>query len=116
MEPITSRQLLDGRQNIPMVAAARTLTQVSRQLWAMLNPLLASDSHQAGMFANVERHNELEAWRRIAEPINEDKAHVRRDLLATVTNPNGGGCGRDIDIRVVSQGNNGNTGVDNSDV
>jgi hypothetical protein len=28
----------------------------------------------------------------------------------------GGDCGRDIDMRVVPQGNNGNTGVDNSDV
>jgi len=30
----------------------------------------------------------------------------------------GVGCGRDIDIdiRIVTQGNNGNTGVDNSDV
>ena len=70
-----------------MVDAAGTVTEVSRQLWAMLSPLFASDSHQAGMVANVERHNGLEAWRRIAEPINEDKAHVRRNFLATVTIP-----------------------------
>ena len=50
-------------------------------------PLLSSDSHQSGMFANVQRHNGLEAWRRLAEPINEGKAHVRRDLLSIVTNP-----------------------------
>ena len=55
----------------------------------MLNPHLASDSHQAGMFANVQRHNGLEAWRRIAEPINEGKQHIRRDLLSIVTNPKG---------------------------
>ena len=72
-----------------MVDVAGTFTEVSRQRWAMLNPLLAGDSHQSGMFANVERHNGIEACRRIAEPINEDKAHVRRDLLATVTNPKG---------------------------
>ena len=72
-----------------MVDAAGTLTEVSWQLWAMLNPLRASDSHQAGRFTNVERHNGLEAWRRIAEPINEDKAHVRRDRLATLINPKG---------------------------
>ena len=41
------------------------------------------------MFANVPRHNGIEAWRRLAEPINEDKAMVRRDLLASVTNPRG---------------------------
>ena len=55
----------------------------------MLNPLLASDSHQAGMFANVQRHNGLEAWRRITEPINEDKQHFWQDLLSFVTNPRG---------------------------
>ena len=41
------------------------------------------------MFANVPRHNGLEAWRRIAEPINEDKASIRKDLLPSVTNPKG---------------------------
>ena len=61
----------------------------------MLNPHLASDSHQSGMFAIVQRHNGLEAWRRIAEPINEHKAHIRRYLLLIVTNPNGG----DVDAR-----------------
>ena len=33
------------------------------------------------LFANVPRHNGFEAWRRIAEPINDDKALVRKDLL-----------------------------------
>ena len=55
----------------------------------MLNPLLASDSHQSGMLANVQRHNGLEAWRRIVEPINEDKSHVGRDMLSIVTNSKG---------------------------
>ena len=71
--------LITSRQDIPMVDVAGTLTEVSRQRWAMLNPLLAGDSHQSGMFANVERVNGIEACRWIAEPINEDKAHVRRD-------------------------------------
>ena len=73
-------------RNIPMVDAA-TLLEVSRQLWAMLNPLLSSDSEKATMFANVPRHNGIEAWRRLPEPINEDKAMVRRDLFASVTKP-----------------------------
>ena len=36
-----------------------------------------------------QRHNGIDAWRRLAEPINDDKAMVRRDLLAAVTNPKG---------------------------
>ena len=75
--------------SIPMVDVSGNLVEVSRQFWAMLNPLLSSDSHQRGMCANVQRHNGLEAWRRIAEPINEDKTHVRRDLLSIVANPKG---------------------------
>ena len=55
----------------------------------MHNPLLSGDSDKATMFANVPRRNGIEAWRRLAEPINEDKAMVRRDLLASVTNPKG---------------------------
>ena len=44
---------------------------------------------KATMFANVQHHNGIEALRRPAKPINEDKAIVRRDLLAAVTNPKG---------------------------
>ena len=74
---------------MPVVDAAGNLTEVSRQIWAMLNTLLSSDSNRTTMFANLERHNGLEVWRRLAKPINEDKAMVRRDLLACVTNPKG---------------------------
>ena len=74
---------------IPMVDAAGSLGEVTRQLWAMLSPLLAGDSDKATMFANVHRHNGIEAWRRLAEPINEDKSMLRRELLAAVTNPKG---------------------------
>ena len=38
-------------------------------------------------FANVPHHNGFEAWRRIYEPVNEDKALRRKDLLLKVTNP-----------------------------
>ena len=89
LDPITSRALIESRCNLPVVDAAGKLTDVSRQLWAILNPLLAHDADKATMFANVERHNGLEVWRRLAEPINEDKAMVRRDLLLAVTNPKG---------------------------
>ena len=44
-----------------MVDAASSIKDVSRQLWALLNPLVAEDGHAAGMFANVPRHNGLEA-------------------------------------------------------
>ena len=42
-----------------------------------------------GVFENVDRHNELEAWRRIAEPLNDDKQLILQELLAPVTNPRG---------------------------
>ena len=41
------------------------------------------------MFENVDRHNGLEAWRRIAEPINDDKQLILQELLAPVPNPRG---------------------------
>ena len=78
-----------------MADVAGNLVEVSRQFSAMLNSLLASDSHQAGISANVQRRNGLEAGRRIAEPINEDKAHIRRDLAVECYQPQGG----DIDGR-----------------
>ena len=89
-----------------MVDAAGSLGEVARQLWAMLNPLLAGDSDKATMFANVQRHNGIEAWRRLAEPINEDKAMVRRDLLAAVTNPKGASNIEKIEHLLTNMGKN----------
>ena len=57
-----------------MVDAAGSLVEVSRQLWAMRNPLLIAVAGKATVFANVQRHNDIEAWRPLAEPINDDKA------------------------------------------
>ena len=37
-------------------------------------------------FANCPRHNGVEAWRRVAEPINDDKIIILRELLRAVTN------------------------------
>ena len=48
-------------------------TEVSRQSWALLGPLVATDPSLHSVFANVPRHNGLQAWRRIAEAINEEK-------------------------------------------
>ena len=47
----------------------------------------ASDPSLQSVVANVPRHNGLEVWRRIAEPINEDKILILKDLLPAVTNP-----------------------------
>ena len=61
--------------------------EVSRQLWAFLGPLVSGNSVVNGVFENVDRHNGLEAWRRIAEPINDDKQLILQELLAPVTEP-----------------------------
>ena len=52
-------------------------------------PLVAGNAVVNGVFENVDRHNGLEAWRRIAEPVNDDKALILQELLAPVTNPRG---------------------------
>ena len=51
----------------------------SQQLWALLGGLVKADATTKCAFANVPRHNGLEAWRRVAEPLNEDKALRRKD-------------------------------------
>ena len=70
----------------PMVDAAPSLREFSRQLWGMLNPLV-KESTVATTSANVPRHNGLEAWRRLAEPVNVDKALLQKDRLPGCTNP-----------------------------
>ena len=55
--------------------------EVSRQLWALIGALVKNDPTVKRAFANVPRHNGLEAWRRVMEPINDDKALARKDLL-----------------------------------
>ena len=61
--------------------------EVSRQFWALMGPLVKNDNGVQAIFANVPRHNGLEAWRRVAEPINDDKTLIRKDLLPLITNP-----------------------------
>ena len=61
--------------------------EIGRQLWALLGGLIKDDATVKRTIASVPRHNGFEAWRRISEPVNEDKALTRKDLLAKVGNP-----------------------------
>ena len=79
----------DETGTAPMVDRAPSTNEVSKQIWAMLQLLVKVDNTASGIFAKVPRHNGMEAWRRLAEPINENKAMVRKELLAVVTNPRG---------------------------
>ena len=56
---------VSGVSGLPMINCAE-YREVSRQLWAFLSPLVASNAVVNGVFENVDRHNGLEAWRRIA--------------------------------------------------
>ena len=66
---------------VPSCVDCAEKSEISRQLWAFLGPLIRQDTDVKRRFDNVARHNGFEAWRRIAEPINEDKALRRKELL-----------------------------------
>ena len=53
----------------------------------MLGLLIADDATIAAVYANCARHNGLEAWRRVADAINEEQFLILKDLLPAVTNP-----------------------------
>ena len=55
---------------------------VSQQLWALLGALIKDEPSVKRTFANVPRHNG-----KISEPVNEDKALARKELLTKNTNP-----------------------------
>ena len=61
--------------------------EISRQIWALLGPLVAGDSTVHDRFANCPCHNGFESWRRVAEPINDDKILILKDLPPAGTNP-----------------------------
>ena len=63
------------------------MQEVLRQLCALLGGLVKEHADTKRLFASVPWHNGFEAWGRIAEPTNDDKALVREDLLPKVTNP-----------------------------
>ena len=48
---------------------------------------MAGDACIRSVFATCSRLSGIEAWRRIADPINEDKIQILRDLLALLTYP-----------------------------
>ena len=62
-------------------------SELSHQLWALIGGLTKDHAEMTRVFRNVRRHNGFEAWRRMAEPINEDKPMLRQALLPLVTNP-----------------------------
>ena len=83
-----SREIDEGLMaECPAMLDSASIQDMDRQMWAMLGALVKSDNTTQGIFKNVKRHCGLEAWRRIAEPINDDKALLRKDLLGLVTNP-----------------------------
>ena len=55
--------------------------EISRQLWALLGPLVSAESGVHTLFANCPCHDGLEARRRVAEPINDDKILIMKELL-----------------------------------
>lgn len=57
----------------------------AKQVWALLNPLF--DTAVEGTFSNCPRHNGLEARMLLAEPINDDKIMIQKELLSVVTHP-----------------------------
>ena len=86
-EPITESVLRGvGGGSFPMSDQTTSLIDVSKQFWALLNPLVFETSVES-TFANCPRHNGLEAWRLLAEPINDDKIMVQKELLGSVMHP-----------------------------
>ena len=75
------------------------MEEVSRQLWSFLGPSVKDNNDKASAFRNVPRHNGL-AWRRIAEPINDDKAAMRRELLPKIHNPKGAKSHDEVEQRL----------------
>ena len=59
VEEIGDPSLNQGQQ--PMVSVATSLTEVSKQLSALLGPTLSKDSAMTTVFDNVSRRNGMEA-------------------------------------------------------
>ena len=55
---------------------------------------------KASAYRTVERHTGLQAWRVFAEPINEDKAIMRKHLLPLVNNPIAGKALNEVEDRL----------------
>ena len=70
-----------------MLDSPASRQEVSRKLWTLLGGLVEEQADTKHLFANVPRHSGFEAWRRIAELINDDKALVCKELLPKLPNP-----------------------------
>ena len=81
-EPIDTTMLANSG-----VCMDKEPVDVSRQLWAMLAALVALDEDASTVFANVQRLNGAEAYRRITEPIIENRDARRQHYQPKVTNP-----------------------------
>ena len=79
---------LSSCHGLPFIDCAE-YKEVSCQLRAFLGPLVVGNAVVNVVFQNVDRHNGLEACRRIAEPINDDKSLILQELFAPVTKPRG---------------------------
>ena len=63
--------------------------EISRQLWALMAPLVKSDEDVKRIFKNAPLHNGLEAWRRVTEPVLEGCELTRKSLQPIVLKPKG---------------------------
>ena len=73
---------------------------MARQLWSFIGLLIKEDPENTSAFSSVERHNGLEAWRVMAEPIKKDKTLMRKELLTLVDNPAAAKTIDDLDARL----------------
>ena len=82
--PIDQSMLVSAELFMDQSPGGPSAYEVSRQLWAFLAPLLKENEGADMIFKNVVRHNGLEAWRRISEPVLEDSELTRKDLQPSV--------------------------------
>jgi hypothetical protein len=82
LEPILSHE----QAAFAMLDCAST-QKVSESMWALLGGLVKENPTMKKTFANVPRHNGFEAWRKVMEAMNENKALSRNELLPKLTNP-----------------------------
>ena len=61
-----------------MLDVPATHTEISRQLLALIAALVKDYPDAKRNFQKVTRHNRVEVWRRLVEPINEDNRRSGR--------------------------------------
>ena len=75
-------------------------------MWSFIGPLIKENPNKASAYRNVERHNGLEAWRVMSEPINEEKSLARKDLLPLINNPKGAATIDDLEPKLLEWNTN----------